>query len=109
MSYDIRWRREQRTLRAIRGEYDEPWRMSTVAKAKKAYVCSECGSTSVKWAGQCPECLKWNTLTETTYSASTTRPSVLTQRLEELEGDVEQRHTTGFGEFDRVLGHYIAS
>ncbi len=35
-----------------------------MAKAKKAYVCGECGAHSVKWAGQCPECLVWNTLAE---------------------------------------------
>ncbi|MGA8204190.1 MAG: hypothetical protein WB812_06685, partial [Woeseiaceae bacterium] len=35
-----------------------------MAKARTAYVCSECGAHSVKWAGQCPECLAWNTLTQ---------------------------------------------
>jgi len=77
-----------------------------VAKAKKAYVCTECGAHSVKWAGQCPECLVWNTLSETTFSVPVpvSRSGVSTQRLGELPGDVEQRHGTGFGEFDRVLG-----
>lgn len=77
-----------------------------MAKAKKAYVCTECGAHSVKWAGQCPECLVWNTLSETTFSVPVpvSRSGVSTQRLGELPGDVEQRHGTGFGEFDRVLG-----
>jgi len=77
-----------------------------VGKAKKAYVCSECGSHSVKWAGQCPECLMWNTLTETTFSApvSVARAAVPTQKLGELAGDIDERHGSGFGEFDRVLG-----
>lgn len=77
-----------------------------MAKAKKAYVCAECGAHSVKWAGQCPDCLMWNTLAETTFSApvSVSRSGASTQKLGELPGDVEQRHGTGFTEFDRVLG-----
>jgi DNA repair protein RadA/Sms len=51
-----------------------------MAKAKTAYVCTECGAHSVKWAGQCPA------------------------RLESLPDDLAQRHATGFAEFDRVLG-----
>ncbi len=77
-----------------------------MAKAKTAYVCTECGAHSVKWAGQCPECTSWNTLAETTFSApSTTAGSGLAATtLEALPDDVEARHETGFGEFDRVLG-----
>ena len=77
-----------------------------MAKAKKAYVCSECGSHSVKWAGQCPDCHLWNTLNETTFAApvAVSQAAVPTQRLGELAGDIDQRHSTGFGEFDRVLG-----
>jgi len=77
-----------------------------VGKAKKAYVCAECGAHSVKWAGQCPECLLWNTLAEQSFSAAgaTARGGVAAQRLDELSGDVELRFDTGFSEFDRVLG-----
>ncbi|MBT8111588.1 MAG: DNA repair protein RadA [Gammaproteobacteria bacterium] len=77
-----------------------------MAKAKKAYVCTECGAHSVKWAGQCPDCLMWNTLSETTFSTavSVASPGARAQRLDELAGDLEQRYVTGFGEFDRVLG-----
>ncbi len=77
-----------------------------MAKAKTAYVCSECGAHSVKWAGQCPDCGAWNTLSETTFNtpAKSARAPVSAQRLDELPGDVEARHRTGFTEFDRVLG-----
>ncbi|NCF74460.1 MAG: DNA repair protein RadA [Gammaproteobacteria bacterium] len=74
-------------------------------KAKIAYLCSECGAHSVKWVGQCPDCSAWNTLTETTISAPV--PAVggaKTKTLDELPDDIEFRHATGFGEFDRVLG-----
>ena len=40
-----------------------------MVKAKTAYVCTECGAHSVKWAGQCPECAAWNTLAETRVAA----------------------------------------
>lgn len=77
-----------------------------MAKAKKAYVCGECGAHSVKWAGQCPECLMWNTLAEQSFSTSAASPGsgAETKRLDELGGDIEQRFATGFSEFDRVLG-----
>jgi DNA repair protein RadA/Sms len=50
--------------------------------------------------------MMWNTLSETTFSApaSASLSGVVTQRLGELSGDLELRHGTGFGEFDRVLG-----
>ena len=77
-----------------------------MAKAKTAYLCSACGAHSVKWAGQCPDCGAWNTLSETTIAAarapSSSAPSAT--QLGALPDDVEARHSTGFGEFDRVLG-----
>ncbi len=77
-----------------------------MAKAKAAYVCSECGAHSVKWAGQCPDCGSWNTLRETVIRPPGERSGapVASVRVDELAGDIEARHSTGFGEFDRVLG-----
>ena len=77
-----------------------------MAKAKTAYLCTECGAHSVKWAGQCPDCASWNTLTATTISTQkiSTGPSVAATTLDALPDDIEARYLTGFGEFDRVLG-----
>ncbi|MGB5412173.1 MAG: DNA repair protein RadA [Woeseiaceae bacterium] len=78
-----------------------------MAKARIAYVCTECGAHSVKWAGQCGECLAWNTLTETKVSAArpaATAGAVGLASLDSLPDDFERRYATGFGEFDRVLG-----
>ncbi len=75
-----------------------------MAKAKIAYLCSECGAHSVKWAGQCAECGVWNTLIETTFSAPRSVAGTSATTLEALPDDIEYRHVTGFGEFDRVLG-----
>jgi len=77
-----------------------------VSKARTAYVCAECGAHSVKWAGQCPDCAAWNTLSETVIT--TARPAATagpgTTTLVDLDSDVEARYATGFDEFDRVLG-----
>ena len=77
-----------------------------MAKAKLAYVCAECGAHSVKWAGQCPDCDAWNTLTRTTI-APARQPSQRTAApttIESLPEDLAHREGTGFDEFDRVLG-----
>ena len=76
-----------------------------MAKAKIAYVCSECGAHSVKWAGQCPDCNAWNTLTETSVGPTrSTGDAPKATTLAELPDDVDHRLETGFTELDRVLG-----
>src|SRR3546814_2091547 len=35
-----------------------------MAKARTAYVCSECGADFNKWQGQCGACGAWDTLSE---------------------------------------------
>ncbi len=44
-----------------------------MAKAKTAYACTECGGTSSKWQGQCPQCGAWNTLVETIAATPSSR------------------------------------
>jgi DNA repair protein RadA/Sms len=76
-----------------------------VAKLKDTYVCAECGAHSVKWVGQCPECSAWNTLAKAAFA--TTKVPVgapAAQGLDDLSFDGDDRYTTGFAEFDRVLG-----
>jgi DNA repair protein RadA/Sms len=77
-----------------------------MAKAKTAYVCTECGAHSVKWAGQCPDCSSWNTLTAAAISVPTASRSAgrAATTLAQLPDDIEARYGTGFDEFDRVLG-----
>lgn len=77
-----------------------------MARAKKAYVCSDCGAYSVKWQGQCPDCDAWNSLTQTTLASGSAakikgpEPTILANLTE----DTGLRYPSGFGEFDRVLG-----
>ena len=77
-----------------------------MAKTKTAYVCAECGAYSVKWAGQCPDCAAWNTLSETKIASSRAvrETGAAAASLGTLPDDLAARHDTGFAEFDRVLG-----
>ena len=83
------------------------------AKQKTVYVCSECGNETPNWAGKCPSCGAWNTLSEMklervaggrggSYTRSET--SQKPKRLEELDVSEEIRFSSGISEFDRVLG-----
>jgi len=75
-------------------------------KLKTAYVCAECGAHSVKWAGQCPDCAAWNTLSEMRLAVAAAAPAggAAATGLDDLQLDPEERYATGFSEFDRVLG-----
>jgi len=81
-----------------------------VAKAKTRYVCSECGGTSPKWQGQCPQCEAWNTLIEAAAEqvASARFASIAltaeVHTLGEIAATELPRESTGLAEFDRVLG-----
>jgi len=86
-----------------------------MAKSKIAYVCSDCGAEFPRWQGQCTECGAWNTVSEFRVAA---KPKNSGSRFEGYAGTVENkvqtldkidlqelpRFTTGYGEFDRVLG-----
>jgi len=89
-----------------------------VAKApKRAFVCNECGADYPRWQGQCSACHAWNTITEVRVAASPTvaRNERLSgyagnagvskvQKLSEISLEALPRFSTGFKEFDRVLG-----
>jgi DNA repair protein RadA/Sms len=83
------------------------------------YVCSQCGSTSAQWRGQCPACEAWNTLVEERMPAGGGAKGVRPQRgrtalaktvpapptpLREVLQAPAARLATGLGELDRVLG-----
>lgn len=87
-----------------------------MAKSKTAYVCSQCGGLSNKWAGQCPDCNAWNTLSETIISKSATSSNPSSRNIgyagdEPLVCDLQDitleelpRIHSGLSELDRVLG-----
>jgi len=85
-----------------------------MAKVRSHHVCSDCGGSSPRWAGQCPHCSAWNTLQEAVIEAA--RPAVPGNRFAPLAASAGMqwldtvvaaevpRHPTGTDEFDRVLG-----
>jgi len=82
-----------------------------VARAKSIYSCTECGTSSPKWQGQCPGCGLWNTLVETVAEAQATGNRYASvggaaklQQLSDIRPREEPRTPTGLEEFDRVLG-----
>jgi len=85
-----------------------------MAKARTEYVCSDCGSSTPKWQGQCGDCGAWNTLSafvvapaaaaarRSGYAGAADAPKVT--RLADVSHDESVRLSTGIGELDRVLG-----
>ncbi len=88
-----------------------------MAKAKTAYVCSDCGAEYPKWQGQCEACGAWNTLSAFVVQPAKEAAGGTVRRvgfagaeasqvrpLAAVAGEVEQRHLVRIGELDRVLG-----
>ena len=85
--------------------------------AKSLYTCRDCGGTSPKWLGQCPQCRAWNTLEETAAEpagGSKNRFQALAKNqpvatLSEIDAAEVTRTPTGQEELDRVLGGGIVA
>jgi len=86
-----------------------------MAKDKTHYSCTECGGTSPKWLGKCPQCEAWNTLVEAVSAEPGTLKNRFTPRaglapsagvtaLSDIEAQDVERTPTGQDELDRVLG-----
>ena len=81
-------------------------------KQKTIYCCSECGNETANWAGKCPSCGAWNTLTELKIDSRSGRSSAYAKtrsmskpkKISELDMSAEIRFSTGIAELDRVLG-----
>ena len=81
-------------------------------KQKTIYCCSECGNETANWAGKCPSCGAWNTLTELKIDSRAgrsntyvkTRSTAKPKKISELDMSAEIRFSTGIAELDRVLG-----
>ncbi|MCF7971723.1 MAG: DNA repair protein RadA [Methylococcaceae bacterium] len=83
-----------------------------MAKKNTAFVCTECGTDSPRWAGQCSACQEWNTIKEVRLGSSPAQSQRLgysgtksdVQLLSEVTLEQTERLSTGISEFDRVLG-----
>jgi DNA repair protein RadA/Sms len=87
-----------------------------MAKAKTAYVCTECGADYSKWQGQCTACQTWNTISEVRGVSNNAKGArgvrfegfagslSAVQSLNDVSLSEQERISTGMQEFDRVLG-----
>ena len=77
-----------------------------MAKSRIEHVCTDCGASHSKWAGQCSSCGQWNTLVEEVAVASV--PTIPAAGPASRIGDVDpltsRPRATSIGELDRVLG-----
>lgn len=77
--------------------------------SKTTFVCRECGNTSLKWLGKCPECQSWDSFDE--IELVTDKKDVKRRQTEskaekfsEISMPTYLRSPTGMKELDRVLG-----
>lgn len=78
------------------------------AKDRPSYRCTECGWTTAKWLGRCPECQAWGTVEEMGAPAVRTtaagRVSTAALPIAQVDGRTATARSTGVDELDRVLG-----
>ncbi len=82
-----------------------------MARAKKSYVCSNCGAIHGRWQGKCEDCGGWNCITEEVPQTSGAPKGLSGKkgRIIEITGldtpaEDTPRLKTGIDEFDRALG-----
>jgi DNA repair protein RadA/Sms len=82
-----------------------------MANIKKQFVCTNCGNTTLKWQGRCPQCGEWNTLAEQMVKGSSSGSGASknalvgqVQQLSDVSNQNQSRFTSGMNEFDEVLG-----
>ncbi len=86
-----------------------------MSKVQTQYVCQNCGRTSARLMGRCPQCGSWGSMVEEIVAAPPAVPAKGAPkgglggrshplRLHEIEGEQEDRLHLPIGEFARVLG-----
>lgn len=81
-------------------------------KTKTRFVCNQCAAHYGQWAGQCIQCLAWNTLNEEVQSTHTSKARVghyANQRssvmpINDVVMENQARIDCGLSELNRVLG-----
>jgi len=83
-----------------------------MAKPVSNFRCTECGWTTLKWAGRCGECQQWGTVVEAAEKTGISRsvtPSIVSgpgvaRPITHVDTTAVAHWPTGINEFDRVLG-----
>lgn len=77
-------------------------------KTHSIFACTNCGYTTNKWLGKCPNCNEWNSLVEEELISNkniTKNHSKNTPvKLNQIEYTIHEKIKTGLEEFDRVVG-----
>ena len=72
------------------------------------FICQNCGSETSQYFGRCINCNEWNTIVEERKNTKSKITSVNKNKKSKLFNEIEigniSRFTSGFKEFDRVLG-----
>ncbi len=72
------------------------------------FICQTCGSETSQYFGRCLNCNEWNTIVEERKNTRSKVTSVNKNKKSKLFNEIEigniSRFTSGFKEFDRVLG-----
>jgi DNA repair protein RadA/Sms len=82
--------------------------MASKAATRAAYRCTECGQTTARWVGRCPECQAWGSVSE--VGAAVVRAvragpvSAPALPIGEVDVTAAAARPTGVAELDRVLG-----
>jgi DNA repair protein RadA/Sms len=82
--------------------------MASRTATRPAYRCTECGQTTARWVGRCPECQAWGSVGEVGAAVvRAVRSGPVTSAALPI-GDVDMTQAalrpTGVAELDRVLG-----
>jgi len=85
-----------------------------MSKLKFAFVCNECGYSSPRWLGRCPDCGQFNTMIEEQQASSLSSSPLLISSnkatpITEIESAQLKRTKSGIGELDRLLGGGIVN
>ena len=82
-----------------------------MAREKRRFVCQECGYTTPKTLGRCPNCQSWQSFAEEVEERITPsrhrgigQASREPEPISQVAANEVERHLTGMSEFDRVLG-----
>lgn len=81
-------------------------------KEKIKYICSNCGYTSLKWLGKCPECENWGSFTEELQTEIIDNKNIsfyqksnnIPISINEIKSDCIERWHTDCLEFDKTVG-----
>lgn len=78
------------------------------SKVITQFVCQNCGNSSPRWLGKCPECESWNTYVEEQQEKAKKSSSIQKTSdpvaITEIQSGREERIPTHNKELDRVLG-----